>query len=100
MEASRNNATGWFTFCFEVLTDGRSDRPVVMEHLRQFRDHAAQARSSVPKRPAGTMTMKIDPDLLWRSKEEVARLLGEYQRLRRSGAQVDFVAAASGDQRP
>ena len=43
-----------------------------------------------PARATATTTLVIDPEKLWRSKEEVERLLAEYQSLRRAGALPDF----------
>jgi hypothetical protein len=87
MEASRPNAAGWYTFFFEML---KCADCAPKEHLRQFAENAAAVRSSVPKRATGTTRLAIDPEKLWRSKEEDERLLLEYQGLRRSGAIPDF----------
>jgi hypothetical protein len=87
MEASRSNAAGWFTFFLDVL---KCADCTPSEHLRQFGESAAAMRSAVLKRAPATTELAIDPEKLWRSKDEVERLLLEYQALRRSGALPDF----------
>jgi hypothetical protein len=87
MEASRANAAGWFTFYHEVLKCADC-KPG--DHLRQFSENADAMRAMSPKRAAATTKMAIDAEKLWRSKEDVEKLLGEYQALRRSGAVPDF----------
>jgi len=87
MEASRANAAGWFTFYHEVLKCADC-KPG--DHLRQFSENAEAMRTLAPKRAEATTKMAIDPEKLWRSKDDVEKLLGEYQALRRSGAVPDF----------
>jgi hypothetical protein len=93
MQASLANAAGWFTFFFDVLYEIPEDKVVLSRHVRQFQAGAARMRSATLKRAPATITLKIDPDLLWRSKDEVQRLLNEYQRLRRAGQVPDFTVS-------
>jgi hypothetical protein len=87
MDASRGNAAGWFTFYFSAL---KCDTCALPDYLKQFAAGSAEMQLFRPARAPATTTLAIDPEKLWRSKEEVERLLAEYQSLRRAGALPDF----------
>lgn len=87
MEASRSSATGWFTFFFEVL---KCAGGTITGHLRQFGAGAEAVRSAGFIRPPAPTMPAIHPEKLWRSGDEVDRLLPEYQVRRRPEARPDF----------